>query len=273
MECRFVYILQNESFAFMPSQFQDPFFNALPSAPSWLPDRFTMMGEAPHPLCLQAANALQRYLSTQEEWKHNFGLSDDQENIIGKMFGVLVVQTQQQEVGYLSAFSGKLAGGNHHAHFVPPVFDSLTENSFLNEGMGELSRINQQIEQLEELKPSAYEEEIVRLKELRKNNSTALQQKLFDSYYFLNRAGEEKSLNEIFAAASYKNPPSGAGECAGPKLLQYAFQQKMKPIALAEFWWGQSPKSDFWKHGHFYPCCREKCEPLLTHMLKGIDQE
>ncbi|MDB5257522.1 MAG: Pseudouridylate synthase [Chitinophagaceae bacterium] len=257
----------------------DSLFHSFPSAISnlALPERFTLLlNETPHALCLLAAEELQGYLREQKNWSHNFGLTQDTENegaIIGKMFGVLVVQTKENEVGYLAAFSGKLAGGNHHAKFVPPVFDSLTENSFLNEGMTELSRINRKIEELEELKPLAYEEKIINLKSLRKIHSMALQQKLFDSYYFLNRAGEEKSLNEIFAAASYKNPPSGAGECAGPKLLQYAFKEKMRPIALAEFWWGQSPKSDFWKHGHFYPCCQEKCEPILAHMLVGIDQE
>lgn len=251
--------------------FQSPINNCL------LPERFELLlNDTPHALCLLAAEELQAYLKEQKSWSHNFGLTQASENegtIIGKMFGVLVVKTKKDEVGYLTAFSGKLAGGNHHPTFVPPVFDSLTENSFLNEGMAELSRINQQIEQLEELKPAAYEEEIVRLKNLRKNNSMALQQELFNSYHFLNGEGEEKSLNEIFKDAFYKNPPSGAGECAGPKLLQYAFQQKMRPIALAEFWWGQSPKSNFWKHGHFYPCCREKCEPILAHMLKGIDKE
>jgi len=236
-----------------------------------LPDRFTMMGEAPHPLCLIAAKELQLYLKTQTDWSHNFGLSDQEEGIVvGKMFGVLVVRTVQNEIGYLAAFSGKLAGANHHAKFVPPVFDSLAEDSFLNKGMEALSLINQAIADLQEKKPEAYEKDIARLKESRKGHSNALQQKLFASYYFLNQGGEEKSLNEIFAATPYKKPPSGAGECAGPKLLQYAFQHRMQPLALAEFWWGQSPKSDHWQHGHFYPCCKEKCEPILSHMLSDL---
>jgi tRNA pseudouridine32 synthase/23S rRNA pseudouridine746 synthase len=62
-------------------------------------------------------------------------------------------------------------------------------------------------------------------------------------------------------------PPSGAGECAGPRLLQYAFEQNLKPLALAEFWWWQSPKSDFWQHEQFYPACKEKCAPILDFML------
>ncbi|RZK01842.1 MAG: pseudouridylate synthase, partial [Flavobacterium sp.] len=74
-------------------------------------------------------------------------------------------------------------------------------------------------------------------------------------------------LNEIFNNAGYKNPPAGAAECAGIKLLQYAFLHHMKPLALGEFWWGKSPKSNTWKHGMFYPCCKEKCEPILKHML------
>ena len=116
------------------------------------------------------------------------------------------------------------------------------------------------------------EARIEELKNLRKNNSIALQNKIFDQYHFLNRAGIQKSLIELFKEAGYKNCVAGAGECAGPKLLQYAFQNKMQPLAIAEFWWGLSPKSEKWKHGHFYPCCKEKCEPILTHMLSGIDK-
>ncbi len=231
-----------------------------------------MHNNEPHPLCLLAAEKLQRYLQDQNEWNHNFGLEQDQSgSVIGKMFGLLVVQTAQNEIGYLAAFSGKLAGENHHSKFVPPVFDSLDEKSFLNTGMKELSRINKEIRDLEEEKPNAYKEKIDALKTERKNNSALLQQRLFDEYYFLNSAGEEKSLNTLFKNAEYKNPPSGAGECAGPKLLQYAFQHQMKPLAMAEFWWGLSPKSATWKHGHFYACCKEKCEPILAHMLEGLN--
>lgn len=239
---------------------------------SILPDHFSLVNEnRPHLLCLMAAKELQSYLGTQTEWAHNFGLlKTGTGTVIGKMFGVLVVKNKNKETGYLAAFSGKLAGGNHHSRFVPPVFDSLTENSFLNRGMAELTGITKLIRELEALKPDNYKQEISFLKTQRKMLSVSLQSKLFDNYHFLNQAGEEKSLNEIFKKALYKNPPSGAGECAGPKLLQYAFRNEMKPIAIAEFWWGLSPKSDFWKHGQYYPCCREKCEPILEHMLKGI---
>ncbi len=240
-----------------------PFKHSLANAA--IPSEFSLMVDVPHPLCLLAAEDLQSHLKDQNEWVHNFGLENDAENIIGKMFGVLVVKTKENEIGYLAAFSGKLAKGNHHSKFVPPVFDMLTENSFLNLGMQELTRINKEIETLTD------SIRIEELKNVRKNHSIALQNKIFDQYHFLNRAGEQKSLIELFKEAGYKNCVAGAGECAGPKLLQYAFQNKMQPLALAEFWWGLSPKSEKWKHGHFYPCCKEKCEPILAHMLSRID--
>ena len=186
---------------------------------------------------------MQHYLINQKDWIHNFGLNASQKGtVIGKMFGVLVVKNHQNKTGYLAAFSGKLGGANHHAKFVPPVFDSLTENNFLNRGMAELNKMNQEISEENEHNLEDYLERISILKTTRRKLSNSLQQELFNNYHFLNQLGEEKSLNELFTKAYYKNPPAGAGECAGPKLLQYAFQHKMKPIAMAEFWWG-SPQN------------------------------
>lgn len=255
---------------------KDTYFSVLKGKvdPQDIPQKFNLMINEPHPLCLLAANDLQHYLINQTDWTHNFGLSTDTENpVIGKMFGVLVLQNALGELGYLAAFSGKLAGSNQHQKFVPPVFDLLTENGFLNNGMEELTRLNQEIRDLESQNDQENKKLINELKVNRKKYSIALQNKIFDHYHFLNQAGDEKSLLEIFRALGHKNPPAGAGECAAPKLLQYAFQHKMKPIALAEFWWGQSPKSDFWKHGHFYACCKEKCEPIFKHTLAGMDIE
>lgn len=236
-----------------------------------LPDQLVLLTDNnPHPLCLLAAEKLQLHLTNQQEWHHNFGLQPDQKGTItGKMFGVLVVRTQQNEIGYLSAFSGKLAGGNHHSKFVPPVFDGLTNNSFLNNGMEDLTRINREIKRLENEQSKESEEQILFLKNTRKSHSSSLQNKIFDHYTFLNKAGETKSLNVIFKNTPHKRPPSGAGECAAPKLLQYAFQHNMKPIAMAEFWWGRSPKSELRKHREFYPHCQEKCGPILAHMLSS----
>lgn len=254
---------------------KDPFFQPFNEsiAQYSLPEKFTNPFQyEPHPLCLLAAGQLQQYLRTQTDWEHNFGLNLEQEGaVIGKMFGVLVIRNTQNEVGYLAAFSGKLAGGYQHSTFVPPVFDALTDDSFLNIGMAELNAINLEIKTLEAATTTDNTEQIDSLKLRRKNNSVALQDKLFDEYSFLNQAGDEKNLRTLFRTFSNTNPPAGAGECAAPKLLQYAFQHNMRPLAIAEFWWGLSPKSDYWKHGHFYPACQQKCAPILSHMLKGIE--
>ncbi len=257
--------MQNEDVCFTP------FLESLDL--SLMPKVFTNpFNYTPHPYCLQAAAQLQNYLSTQTEWTHNFGLNDtdDTETVIGKMFGVLVVQNQKNEIGYLAAFSGKLANSNQHAAFVPPVFDMLTEDSFLSVGMKELSALGIEIATLEDLANNNHTSRINELKQTRKSKSIQLQNKLFDQYSFLNQYSKTKTLRELFKDTSAKNPPSGAGECAAPKLLQHAFLHNYKPIAIAEFWWGLSPKSATWKHNHYYPACQEKCAPILAHMLEGV---
>jgi len=115
-----------------------------------------------------------------------------------------------------------------------------------------------------------FENKIKAIKKERIERSVSLQDRLFDSYQFLNILGETKSLIPIFQHTALKKPPSGAGECAAPKLLQYAFQHNLKPIAMAEFWWGTPPNTAIRTHGNFYPACQGKCEPILGHMLKGI---
>lgn len=223
--------------------------------------------DAPHPLCLLAATELQDYLQEQQEWQHNFGLpgATDGSRVVGKMFGVLAVRKPDGSLAYLAAFSGKLAGSNQHTHFVPPVFDTLAEGGFVNAGMRQLTAINEQLRAL--TGPDVDQLEIDRLKTLRKNHSTHLQQQIFTQYQFVNKTGQRQNLLSLFKAAGYQQPPAGAGECAAPKLLQYAFLHGLTPLALTEFWWGLSPKSATWKHRHFYAPCKEKCAPILAFML------
>jgi len=109
------------------------------------------------------------------------------------------------------------------------------------------------------------------LKQKRKSKSNALQQWLFDQYNFLNISGEKRNVIDIFRNRVIDVPPSGTGDCAAPKMLQYAFSNGLTPVAMAEFWWGKSPNSEVRKHGNFYSACRGKCEPVLEHMLQGID--
>ena len=319
-----------------------------------LPNRFTFpFYYEPHALVKLAAKELQHYLETKSEWAPYFGWEEGENCTgIGKMFGILVVQNQKKELGYLAAFSGKLANSNNHQGFVPPVFDMLKQGSFYLVGEEELNQLNRKIEYLENqprflrakeaynnllaskeqaiktykkrlkeertkrrnkreelelmLNPKPYSffvkaldrqrilleaglkqlkknyqtqlleaekgmqyflDQIDQLKTERRLKSANLQQQLFQSYKFLNNEQEYESLQRIFEGFI---PPSGAGECAAPKLLQYAFLNELEPIALGEFWWGVSPKSEVRRHKQFYPACHSKCKPILSHMLKGL---
>ena len=118
-----------------------------------------------------------------------------------------------------------------------------------------------------------YEDAINRLKEERHRRSVALQMRLFRAFQMRNALGETRDLCDIFRETPQAIPPAGAGECAAPKLLQYAYLNDFEPLAMAEFWWGDSPKGELRRHGHFYPACRGKCLPILTFMLQGLNVE
>lgn len=125
--------------------------------------------------------------------------------------------------------------------------------------------MQQQAEELEN------QEQLIRqLKQERKTRSAALQQKLFEQFRMLNAKGEVKDLCELFKDTPQGTPPAGTGECALPKLLQYAYQHRLKPLAMGEFWCGKSPKEEVRHEGHFYPSCKGKCAPILKHMLIGL---
>lgn len=268
----------------------------------------------PHPLCELAARELQAYLCERKEWTEELSA--------GKMFGVLVVKDSAGTVGFLTAFSGNLAGSNSHEYFVPPIYDMLRPGDLFRTEEAAISDLNRQIETLETdvryrgllrtieeteteaareiaaakarmriaktarearrrehpdentqtalVRESQYEKaELHRLKQSWKNRiaslhaqrtsiaerieslrcerkarSAALQAKLFRKFRLLNALGEIRDLAEIFAPTPQGTPPAGAGECAAPKLLQYAFEHRLTPLAIAEFWWGASPKGE-----------------------------
>ena len=221
-----------------------------------LPEQFTYpFHYTPHPLCVKAAEEVQAYLQTRTEWH-----SELQQ---GKMFGVLLVRTPEGETGFLAAFSGNLAGSNHHSYFVPPVYDLLNPEGYFKQ---EEARIS-------ELDDNDDNTNIERLKEERKQRSIALQEWIFRQFRLRNALGEEEDILSIFKRTAHRNPPAGTGECAAPKLLQYAYLHGFQPLAMAEFWWGNSPKGEIRRHGHYYPSCRHKCEPILGFMLQGLDVE
>lgn len=140
----------------------------------------------------------------------------------------------------------------------------------------ELKRIRTRWQQvIDDIKISlvASDKKIADWKTERKQRSQALQLRIFRNFVMLNARGESRDLCEIFATTPQGVPPAGAGECAAPKLLQYAYIQGYKPLAMAEFWVGQSPKEEIRHDGHFYPSCKAKCELILNWMLQGLDVE
>ncbi len=146
----------------------------------------------------------------------------------------------------------------------------VKESQFQN---AELRRLRQQYKaDLEMLsaKVDYFEKPIREMKRERRERSDALQHWLFQRFDLLNIHGERRMLTDIFAPTPQRVPPSGAGECCAPRLLQYAFEHQLKPLAIAEFWHGPSPKAEIRHSGHFYPACRGKCLPILTWMLSLI---
>ena len=203
----------------------------------------------PHPLCLLAADELKRELQSM-------ALTE------GKMFGVLVVETADGGLAFLAAYSGLLNGRNDWPYFVPPVFDAQQPDGHFKTEERAISAM-QADDQHEE----------------RRQRSQALQSWLFRQYRFLNAKGDVKDLTEVWRdyhvseriRHRYPLPPGGTGDCCAPKLLQYAYSQGLRPVCMAEFWWGPSPRGEVRHHGQFYPACRGKCKPILTWMLQGLD--
>ena len=310
-----------------------------------VPVRFTFpFYYKPHRLTVMAADEVKSYISTRTDWHDEVRK--------GKMFGVLVVRTQDGRIGFLAAFSGNLAGSNIHEYFVPPVYDLLNPDGFFRKEEAEISAINGKISELinsgeylllkdkvktvrdnvavvlsnakenlkreklrrESVRKSSvltedeenalikesqfqkaeykrlerkckeqikefedrlrlFDDEIQTLKNERKSHSADLQKRLFMKFEMLNALGERKNLCDIFCDTPQVLPPAGAGECALPKMLQYAYLNNMRPLAMGEFWCGMSPKDEIRHDGNFYPSCKGKCEPILKHMLVGLDVE
>ncbi|MFT5225642.1 MAG: tRNA pseudouridine32 synthase/23S rRNA pseudouridine746 synthase [Polaribacter sp.] len=115
-----------------------------------------------------------------------------------------------------------------------------------------------------------YRDKITQLKNQRRDLSQRLHDQVFDTYQLKNSQDEVSAVRSLFDG---KKPPSGTGDCAAPKLLQFAFNHQLKPLALAEFWWGRPPATGVRHHGNLYSPCRGKCHPILPFMLKGLDVE
>ncbi|WP_440313874.1 RluA family pseudouridine synthase [Leyella stercorea] len=146
--------------------------------------------------------------------------------------------------------------------------EMVRESQFMK---AELRRRRKAMEQAESAFHNPHATLLKSLQRKRKQMSDELQRWLFAAYRMLNAKGEERDLIDIFREYTHAMPPAGAGDCCAPKLLQYAYQHCLRPVCMAEFWWGESPASEIRHHLHYYPACRSKCLPILTHMLKGLD--
>ena len=227
------------------------------------PERFTYpFCYEPHPLCQLAAKEVQAYIASHAV------IREDADN--GKMFGVLIVESpgvspsQQGEsegVFFLAAYSGLLAGRNDWDYFVPPVFDAQQPDGYFKTKEREISL-------------TSHSSPLTS-----KKMSQDLQRWLFHQYQLMNARGETKDLVDIWQGyysreelrRKFPLPPGGTGDCCAPKLLQYAYQQNLKPVCMAEFWWGRSTKEELRQHLNYYPACRGKCKPILTWMLQGLE--
>lgn len=225
------------------------------------PERFTYpFCYEPHPLCQLAAKEVQAYIASHAEIK------EDADH--GKMFGVLVVENQnnQSNLNFLAAYSGLLAGRNDWEYFVPPVYDAQQPDGHFKTTEREISRIPRETSNTSNSSST-------------RGMSQDLQLWLFHQYQLLNARGETKDLVDIWQnyydrpklREKFPLPPGGTGDCCAPKLLQYAYQQNLKPVCMAEFWWGQSTKEELRQHLNYYPACRGKCKPILTWMMEGLD--
>ena len=217
------------------------------------PQRFTYpFCYEPHPLCREAAAEVQQYIAAHEE------IRSDADR--GKMFGVLVVESSDG-LAFLAAYSGLLAGRNDWDYFVPPVYDAQQPD-------GHFKTTEREISLATHLSPLTS-----------KQMSQELQLWLFHQYQLLNAHGETKDLVDIWQSyysrpkllQKFPLPPGGTGDCCAPKLLQYAYQHGLKPVCMAEFWWGAPTKEELRQHLNYYPACRGKCKPILTWMLQGLD--
>ncbi len=146
--------------------------------------------------------------------------------------------------------------------------EMIRESQFMK---AELRRRRKAMEKADSTLNSQHSTLLKSLQRKRKQMSDELQRWLFSAYRMFNAKGEERDLIDIFREYTHAMPPAGAGDCCAPKLLQYAYLHRLRPVCMAEFWWGESPASEIRHHLHYYPACRSKCLPILTHMLKGLD--
>ena len=256
-----------------------------------LPEKFTYpFCYVPHPLIREAAAALIERIDASDYLRGLFGE--------GKMMGALLVQDAAGDTRVLYGFSGVAGGTALVEGFVPPIFDLTEPGGYYRVAEARITAINERLallrtemsvgkchkaggaestfQQTSLSSDSTHEageaESVEALERERHALSVELQDWIFSRYRVSNARGESLSIKEVFARRGLV-PPGGTGDCAAPKLLQYAYSHGLKPLAMGEFWYGASPRREVRTQGRFYPSCTGKCGPLLEFMLQGLDVE
>ncbi|MDH3349771.1 MAG: hypothetical protein OEM02_16915 [Desulfobulbaceae bacterium] len=179
----------------------------------------------------------------------------------GQMFGVLECEDDYGSVHVLRAFSGQYNGVWEVDGWVGPLLDVAGFNAIVPEVDGEIKKLGRQIEQL------VQGEQRNQLIAQRRTLSRNLMKEIHGLYRLPNFRYDERLLGEVFGGPI----PTGTGDCCGPKLLNHAARNNLKPLSLAEFYWGKENRSGSKQHGSFYSSCKEKCGPIIGFMLCGIE--
>ena len=181
----------------------------------------------------------------------------------GQMFGVLVYEDAAGTRGVLKAFSCQYNGIWEVSGWVPPVFDVTAFHALVDPVEREIKRLGREIAALQE------GEDRRRLVRRRKEMSRELMREIHSLYRLRNFRGESRLMAEVFQGSG--NMPTGTGDCCAPKLLHHAAVHGLRPLGLAEFYWGRENRSGSRRHGEVYPACVEKCRPILGFQLCGVD--
>lgn len=180
----------------------------------------------------------------------------------GQMFGVLECADNRGQAVILRAFSGQYNGVWTIDGWVPPLFDVAAYEQIMIPGDRRLKKLGRKIEAL----PPGTDRR-AELVTRRKHLSRSLMKDLHDLYELRNFRGETAPLAAFFGDTN--GAPTGAGDCCGPKLLNHAARNNLRPRSLAEFYWGATNRSGTREHGRFYGRCADKCRPILGFMLCG----
>lgn len=181
----------------------------------------------------------------------------------GEMLGVLVCEDALGNEVILRAFSSTHNGVWNVSGWVPHIANEEKYMKIVNEG-------NQEIHPLTELLPTLEKGSTQWLEKTleRKLISQKVLAKLYALYEITNFKNEKRTLSDAFNIK--KGIPNGTGDCCAPKLLNHAAKNNLKPISIAEFYWGKGSGSKV--EGEFYSSCSDKCQPLLGFMLCGSSE-